>query len=399
MSILQRDTTISGSTGGAASLALTRTNNPTPGDVMVVWGMAVYAHTLTISDNFGDGVGWTAITGTPIGAVSNNTRIFGWYKEIGSTVTGKVVTLTHSSSGVISGSATEYYSDVAATFSYQFNTATGVSATPGSGNVVLSGTGAWVACGAISTYYSNLAPGSGYTEIATNNPYREFSVVHQFFSAAATVSPNWTCTSYDYGSAQIAIKATVVGPQITGATAAPVHGSTGNTITGTSFGASQTGSAGSAIGGQAQVETAWSDTSITYTADRGINGNGIAVNAVVTDAAGVSSGNWALTGFAPPTGWTYVTLTSVWATASERLQSVADLAIGNQIEWDDPTITVDASGKPLWPPGTPDGYTFNFRVWNSGDGWGATEVATLNPAAAGVAGTMGRRKLQLKLGF
>lgn len=188
-------------------------------------------------------------------------------------------------------------------------------------------------------------------------------------------------------------------PSISGGTAAPVHLSTGNTITGSFFGASQTGSAALAIGGTGQTETSWADTNITYTADRGINGNGVAVNAVVTDSAGLISANYALTGFQPPAGWSYVTLTSVWPTASERLQSVLDFAIGNQIEWDDPTISVDASGVPTWPPGTPDGYTFNFRVWVDGEGWGATEVATLNPASAGGAGTTGRRRMQLKLGF
>lgn len=188
-------------------------------------------------------------------------------------------------------------------------------------------------------------------------------------------------------------------PSISGGTAAPVHLSTGNTITGSFFGASQTGSAALAIGGTGQTETAWGDGSITYTADRGINGNGIAVNAVVTDSSGASSTNYALTGFQPPAGWTSVTLVSVEADPTMRLQSSADLAIGNQIEWDDATIEVTDSGVPIWPPGTPAGYTFNFRVWVSGDGWGATEVATLNPASAGGAGTTGRRRMQLKLGF
>lgn len=184
-------------------------------------------------------------------------------------------------------------------------------------------------------------------------------------------------------------------PNITGGTAAPIHGSTGNTVTGANFGASQAGPAALVIGGQGQTETAWGAASVTYTADRGINGNGIAVNAVVTDSDGTPSANYALTGFQPPAGWTSVTLTSVWATPTERLQSSPDLAIGNQIEWDDATIDVDASGVPTWPPGTPDGYTFNFRVWVSGSGWGATEVATLNPVSASSSGGGPNRKLSV----
>lgn len=173
------------------------------------------------------------------------------------------------------------------------------------------------------------------------------------------------------------------GPTITGGTANPVHLSTGNTLTGVNFGASQTGSAASVIGGVGQTETGWNATTVTYTADRGINGNGVAVNAVITDPSGVSSDPYALTGFQPPAGWVSVTLVSVEADPAMRLQSSADLAIGNQIEWDDATIEITDSGVPVWPPGTPDGYTFNFRVWVSGSGWGATEVATLNPAASG----------------
>lgn len=209
----------------------------------------------------------------------------------------------------------------------------------------------------------------------------------QVVAATTSVTHTWSidnASGVGNGAlSMLVLKGGVATPAISGGTAAPVHQSTGNTITGINFGASQTGPAGLAIGGTGQTETAWSGTSITYTADRGINGNGVAVNAVVTDSAGAPSANYALTGFQPPAGWTYVTLTSVWPVAAQRLQSVADFAIGNQIEWDDPTIEVDASGVPIWPPGTPDGYTFNFRVWVSGDGWGATEVATLNPAPTG----------------
>lgn len=188
----------------------------------------------------------------------------------------------------------------------------------------------------------------------------------------------------------------ITAPTIQGGTAAPVHQSTGNTLTGVNFGASQTGSAASVIGGVGQTETGWNATTVTYTADRGTNLNGVAVNAVVTDPSGVASDAYALTGFMPPAGWTHVTLTSVWATASERLQSSADLAIGNQVEWDDDTVEVDASGKVIWPPGAADGYTFNFRVGVSGDGWGSTEVATLNPASSGSSSGRARR---LRLGF
>ena len=210
-----------------------------------------------------------------------------------------------------------------------------------------------------------------------------------------TFTPNFG--GVDCTAVVIVFSEAITAPTIQGGTAAPVHQSTGNTLTGVNFGASQTGSAAAVIGGAGQTETGWNATTVTYTADRGINGNGIAVNAVITDPSGVASDPYALTGFQPPAGWTYVTLTSVWPIAAQRLQSSADLAIGNQIEWDDDTIEVTDSGVPIWPPGTPAGYTFNFRVWVSGSGWGATEVATLNPAAAS-SGTAGRR-LAIGLGI
>lgn len=222
------------------------------------------------------------------------------------------------------------------------------------------------------------------------------------FTYASPADPFGTESGNDNGF-DTAVYATytvpAAGPSITGGTAAPVHQSTGNTLTGTGFGASQTGSAGAAIGGTGQTETAWGDTSITYTADRGVNLNGVAVNAVVTDSGGTPSANYALTGFQPPAGWSYVTLTSVWADPLERLQSSADLAIGNQVEWDDATIDVDDSGRVIWPPGTPDGYTFNFRVGVTGDGWGATEVATLNPASTGSGDNTRRLSMGLSIGL
>ena len=170
------------------------------------------------------------------------------------------------------------------------------------------------------------------------------------------------------------------GPTITGGTANPVHLSTGNTITGTAFGASQTGSAALGIGGTGQTETAWADTSITYTADRGVNLNGVAVNAVVTDSAGVSGDPYALTGFQPPAGYEYVTLTSVNSTADYRITAIADLAIGNQLEWDNALVTINADGTYVADPSVTQ---FYVRVGVTGDGWGALALQTINAASPG----------------
>lgn len=167
-------------------------------------------------------------------------------------------------------------------------------------------------------------------------------------------------------------------PNITGGTAAPVHLSTGNTLTGINFEASQ-GTGGAVIGGQGQTETAWGATSITYTADRGVNLNGVAVNAVVTNGSGNSSANYALTGFQPPAGYYSVTLTSVNATAAYRITAVGDLAIGNQLEWNNPLVTIYNDGTYVADPSVT---SFNVRVGVTTDGWGSLALQTINLAAS-----------------
>ena len=164
------------------------------------------------------------------------------------------------------------------------------------------------------------------------------------------------------------------GPTITGGTANPVHLSTGNTITGTGFGAAQ-GAGTLVIGGQSQTVTVWADTSITYTANRGVNLNDVAVNAVVTDNGGTPSANYALTGFDPPAGYSFVTLASVNATAAYRITAIADLAIGNQLEWDEPLVTIDTDGTYVADPSVVD---FNVRVGVTTDGWGSLALQTIN---------------------
>lgn len=225
---------------------------------------------------------------------------------------------------------------------------------------------------------------SGWTNDANDTTNAQMATAYQLPNATGTYTAGWPSItnsfSRPYVVGAIALKGIAVDPTVTGGTANPVHLSTGNTITGSNFGASQ-GAGTLVIGGVTQTVTAWGYTSITYTADRGTNLDDVAVNAVVTDDNAVSSNSYALTGFDPPSGYSYVTLTSVWPVAAERIQSVLDLAIGNQIEWDDATIDIDASGVITWPPGTPDGYTFNARIGVSGDGWGATEVQTFNPTA------------------
>jgi hypothetical protein len=197
-------------------------------------------------------------------------------------------------------------------------------------------------------------------------------------------------TTSFYLDSFVASDPVAAGPSISGGTAAPIHGSTGNTITGSSFGASQ-GTGTLVIGGQAQTVTAWSDISITYTANRGINLDNVAVNAVVSDNAAAASANYALTGFAPPVGYSVVTLTSVNATAANRITAVADLAIGDQLEWDNINVTINADGT--WNAAA--GVTaFNVRGGVTASGWGALASQTINASISS-----GTRGVGIRLGL
>lgn len=375
------------------------TNVPAAGNLLV-WYAEVDngTATLSFSDNMTDGGTWQHVTGSPLTFAAGPAKGYLLWKVVGAAAnTGKQRTAAVSAGTPnVESWCVEVGAGAGHTWSVDAVTAaTGSSNTPNSANALTLTSALNFIVGTIASDRARTAVAPCTSRVATAAYF--YSGVEDAYNQSTSITPQWTVgVSTAWMCFGAAFKATPA-PQITGGTAAPVHQSTGNTVTGANFGASQTGSAALAIGSTGQTETAWGDTSITYTADRGINGNGIAVNAVVTDSGGLVSAAYALTGFQPPAGWTSVTLVSVEADPAMRLQSSADLAIGNQIEWDDPTIEITDSGVPVWPPGTSDGYTFNFRVWVSGSGWGATEVATLNPASAS-SGTAGRR-LAIGLGI
>lgn len=160
------------------------------------------------------------------------------------------------------------------------------------------------------------------------------------------------------------------GPTITSTdTATPNH--TGSlTITGTAFGASQ-GAGSVTIGGVAQSVTAWADTSITVTVDRGTNKYGAALNVVVTDNTAASSSPYALTGLLPQTGWDYVDVVTPSTTAANRITASPDIATGDQIAWDTVGGRVQVYNDCTFSAvaGTS---SFEAEVWTTGSGWGAS---------------------------
>lgn len=344
----------------------------------------------TPTDNFGDSGGgaWTINPDAPKGVAAGQLGSYMWYRVIGTGASGAQVSVAIATgTGIKQLFAASAKADVACTWSVDDTSgafATNASIVPG--NLTLSGSGGWWVVGHAAWETTTQTPASGYTQQANATPFNEHGVEDKFTSTNGTEAPNWTLgASERWASTAAAFKATAVGPQVTGGTAAPVHLSTGNTITGTAFGASQTGSAALGIGGTGQTETAWADTSITYTADRGVNLNGVAVNAVVTDSAGVSGDPYALTGFQPPAGYEYVTLTSVNSTAAYRITAVADLAIGNQLEWDNALVTINPDGTYVADPSVT---SFNVRVGVTTDGWGSLAVQNINAASGGSGGSI-----------
>ena len=243
---------------------------------------------------------------------------------------------------------------------------------------------------ALFCMYNNQG-GGGFTafngSITSSASGSVYAYGYQLNVASGAQTPGVDVSSAEAGNtfSAIYLPITPTDPTITGGTAAPIEGSTGNTITGTLFGASQTGPAALVIGGTGQTETAWSATGITYTAVRGVNLNGVAVNAVVTDSAGASSAGYALTGFEPPAGYEYVTLTSVNSTAAYRITAIADLAIGNQLEWDEPLVTINPDGSYVADPSVT---SFNVRVGVTTDGWGSLAVQNINAASGGSGGSI-----------
>lgn len=248
---------------------------------------------------------------------------------------------------------------------------------------------------------STLTAGTGYTSMQTGASGGGSHIIRTEYkrvTVSGAQASSWTANfgGVDIGTVTVIFTELSTAPTIQGGTASPVHLSTGNTLTGVNFGASQTGSAASVIGGVGQTETGWNATTVTYTADRGTNLNGVAVNAVVTDPSGVASDAYALTGFQPPAGYEYVTLTSVNSTADYRITAIADLAIGNQLEWDNALVTINADGTYVADPSVT---SFNVRVGVTTDGWGSLAVQTVGSANDSDTAMNGRAMgLGLKLG-
>lgn len=101
------------------------------------------------------------------------------------------------------------------------------------------------------------------------------------------------------------------------------------TVTGTGFGASQ---GTITLDGQEQVITAWSDTSVTFTVDRGDSRYG-GVTVTLFNAGATSSDSIIGALLTPPAGWAYADLADPLASSGQRLTALPDLAGGDQVAY------------------------------------------------------------------
>ena len=386
MTVARALTSTKSSISNAASVTATLgTGSLATGDLLVAYGeIQGSVQVLTPTDDVGDSNqnNWTLIE-TAYYATAVGVRMYVWYRVVGSSPgAGKTLTVTRDGGSVFIGCGIHSYrNDVTAGLAWSLAT----SATSNGSGSTTQTTGTLTFSGTNNVVFNAIA--SDRVETASGSMVRQTSgyinggATGDYFNQTSTQAPGWTSgANANWGSISGVFQGTVsVDPAITGGTANPVHQSTGNTITGVRFGASQ-GAGTLVIGGQAQTVTAWSDTSITYTANRGANLNDVAVNAVVTDNGGLFSSNYALTGFQEPSGYYYVTLTSVNSTADYRITAIADLAIGNQLEWDNALVTINADGTYVADPSVTQ---FYVRVGVTGDGWGALALQTINAASPG----------------
>jgi len=233
--------------------------------------------------------------------------------------------------------------------------------------------------------FTNSGTGLTWTNQAVSNDggFRQATIgtATQATAAAITVTGTGTLGGATAGPSIIvvALRPSAGGPNITSVSTATPREGASLTITGTAFGASQ-GSGDVKINGITQTVTAWSDTSITVTIVLGTNKFGAAYTVVVRDNALTASNSYAgITGLLPAnSGLSYVDIGTPNTTSAYRLTASADLATGDQVEYQNMggAVTVDTDATFSAGPGVS---SFSFRVWTTGDGYGAsaTQLTTL----------------------
>lgn len=237
---------------------------------------------------------------------------------------------------------------------------------------------------------ATLAAGTGFTSRQTGlkaNGLADFvRVAHKRVTASGAQTATWTPgqAGNDWIAGAIVFSELSTDPLITGTSSAtPAEGST---LTANGINLKDAGNSTATIGGTACTITTQSATAPQLTVALGTNKFGAAVNLVITTSGAIASNAYALT-LAPATGHSYIDIVTPNTTATYRFTSVADVASGDQIEVDNPNVTVynDAtySYNPLLVT------SFQFRVWTAGSGYGPWGTITLGGGGAGASKVAG----------
>lgn len=183
----------------------------------------------------------------------------------------------------------------------------------------------------------------------------------------------------------------VAGPTVTSVSTGTPREGASLTITGTAFGASQ-GGGGVTINGVAQTVTSWADTSVAVTVVLGTNKFGAAYNVILTDSSAVPSNTYAgITGLLPAnSGLSSIDVGTPHADPDLRLESSADAASGDQVEWENKGLLVDVFANLTFSAG-PGVNNFRWRIWTSGSGYGDWMTQRTG-------GASGAQRLGLKIG-
>lgn len=189
--------------------------------------------------------------------------------------------------------------------------------------------------------------------------------------AAGAKTVGWSHSNSGWAVVSVAWKPGAAGPSIVSADDTTPSSGQSVTLAVTGAGATQ-GASTLAWGGVAQACTAWSDTSITFTANPPATlKNGQSANLVLT-VSSIDSAGFALT-LNPPAGWSYVDITSL--AAEGVLETSPPLEVGWQVEIADPAVAY-SDGTWSTPVLT---RSFQYRV-HDGTSFGALGTVTITPS-------------------
>lgn len=168
----------------------------------------------------------------------------------------------------------------------------------------------------------------------------------------------------------VTLKAGAVAPRINSTDVNIVNRGGTVTINGTSF----TGSDTVMLGGVSQNVSQDTATQIKFSANRGTNKYGVALDLTVVNANGTS--NAVQVALQPQSGWSYVDVSQPATPSSGRLTSTpTDIAAGDQIAYDNKlgSVTVNPDGTFVADPSVS---SFQYEVWTPSV-WGTTGTETI----------------------